>query len=155
MLTRLAALVCVSILLLAAPAVAQEAVTIGVVTDGPIGRGTDDRTAIRDEMVDLLSVDFQVNLPPDKQIEADWTLLAIQAAIDQLLSDPDVDLVLTFGFISSHLVSLMGDLPKPVIAPLVIDPAFQGLPRYVHGHSGVSRASSRHSRQGMVTGRRL
>ena len=28
-------------------------------------------------------------------------------------------------------------------------------PSYFHGHSGVSRASSRHSRQGMVTGRRL
>ena len=131
-------LACVFTLLLVVPASAQqEAVKIGVVTDGPIGRGSDDRLAIRQEMVDLLSVDFQVNLPPDKQIEADWTLPAIQAAIDQLLGDPEVDLVLTFGFISSHLVSLLGDLPKPVIAPLVIDPDFQGLPR-VEAGSGVA-----------------
>ena len=134
---RVITVACVVTLLTGAPASAlQEAVTIGVVTDGPIGRGSDDRSAIRDEMVDLLSVDFQVNLPPDKQIEADWTLPGIQAAIDQLLADPEVDLVLTVGFISSHLVSLMGDLPKPVIAPLVIDPDFQGLPR-VEAGSGV------------------
>ena len=134
----LARFVCLAILLLAAPASAQqEPVTIGVVRDGPTGRGSGDQSAIRDEMVDLLSVDFQVNLPPDKQIEADWTRPAIQAAIDQLLGDPEVDLVLTFGFISSHLVSLMGDLPKPVIAPLVIDPDFQGLPR-VEAGSGVA-----------------
>ena len=87
-------------------------------------------------MVDLLSVDFQVNLPPDKQIEADWTLPGIQTAIDQLLADPEVDLVMTFGFVGSHLASLMDNLPKPVIAPLVIDPEFQGLPR-VEGGSGV------------------
>ncbi len=135
---RIITVACVATLLFGAPASAQqEVVTIGVVTDGPAGRGSDDRSAIRDDMVDLLSVDFQVNLPPDKQIEADWTLPGIQAAIDQLLGDPEVDLVLTFGFVSSHLVSLMGDLPKPVIAPLVIDPAFQGLPR-VEGGSGVA-----------------
>jgi outer membrane protein TolC len=132
------AIVCVSVLLLAAPASArQEPVTIGVVLDGPIGRGTDDQSAIRDEMVALLSVDFQVNIPLDKQIQADWTLPGIQTAIDQLLADPEVDLVLTFGVVGSHLASLMGDLPKPVIAPLVIDPDFQGLPRD-EGGSGVA-----------------
>ena len=35
----------------------QQTVTIGVVMDGPIGRGGDDNSAIRQEMVDLLSVD--------------------------------------------------------------------------------------------------
>ena len=78
-----------------------------------------------------------VNLPPDKQVEADWTLPGIQAAIDQLLDDPEVDLVMTFGFVGSHLVSLMDNLPKPVIAPLVLDPEFQGLP-LSEGGSGVT-----------------
>ncbi len=137
-LPRSISLVSVCTLLVGAPAGAQpRAVTIGVVLDGPIGRSRDDRSAIQDEMIDLLSVDFQVNLPPNKQIEADWTLPGIQAAIDQLLVDPEVDLVLAFGFVASQLVSQMGDLPKPVIAPLVIDPDVQGLPRSEAG-SGVT-----------------
>ena len=80
----------------------QQTVTIGVVTDGPYGRGAADRSAIRADVIELLSIDFQVNLPPDKQIEADWTLAGIQGAIDQLLADPEVDLLLTFGYVGSH-----------------------------------------------------
>ena len=60
-LLRSITLVSVCTLVLVAPAGAQQrAVTIGVVLDGPIGRSNDDRSAIQDEMIDLLSVDFLV-----------------------------------------------------------------------------------------------
>ena len=114
----------------------QDVVTIGVVADGPYGRLGDETKEIRDEIVNLLSIDFQVEVAPDKQIEADWTLTSIQAGIDRLLADADVDLVLTTGVVGSHLVSRMGDLPKPVVAAFIIDADFQGLPRREAG-SGV------------------
>lgn len=114
----------------------QDVVTIGVVADGPYGRLGDETKEIRDEIVNLLSIDFQVEVAPDKQLEADWTLTSIQAGIDRLLADADVDLVLTTGVVGSHLVSRMGDLPKPVVAAFIIDADFQGLPRREAG-SGV------------------
>ncbi len=117
-----------------APAAAQQpTATIGIVTDGPYGRGTELTQRIREEVRDLLAVDFEVAFPAGTQLEGDWTLAGIERAIDQLLADPEVDLVLTLGFVSSHLVSTRTELSKPVIAPLIIDPEFQGLPRRAGG----------------------
>ncbi len=113
-----------------------QSVVIGVVKDGPYDRYTDILEIFRKEVVDLLSGDFEADLPSAKRIEADWTLAGIEAAIDSLFADPEVDMIITLGPISSHLVSHRTDLPKPVVAPIVIDRAVQGLP-HAEGGSGV------------------
>ena len=45
-----------------------------------------------------------------------------------LLADPEVDLVIAAGPIASNEVGRRGPLPKPVIAPLVINSLVQGIP---------------------------
>ena len=120
------------------PAFAQErqVVTVGTITDGPYGRGGEETGFIRQQLIELLEIDFDVQLPPDVQVRADWTLESIAAGLDQLLEDPDVDIVVTLGYVSSHLVAQRANLSKPVVASLIIDPEFQGLPRRGQG-SGV------------------
>ncbi len=109
---------------------------IGVVVDGPWQDNDAIAEQTRNEILALTAGEFDVRFPPDKQLTADWTQAGIQAAIDRLLRDPDVDMVLAMGVIASSNVARLGDLPKPVIAPVVIDAQLQGLPSK-NGGSGV------------------
>ncbi len=129
----------VPVLLLILPATAlpqKQVVRVGVVIDGP----WEDNEAIarmtRDEILTLTRGEFDVRFPQEKQITADWTLAGINAALERVLSDPEVDVVLAMGVISSGQVSRRGNLPKPVIAPFVLDADLQGAPME-NGTSGV------------------
>ena len=59
---------------------------------------------------------------------ADWTLEGARAAVEALLGDPDVDVVLTYGPVTSSHAINRGALPKPVVAAFVLDPEAQGFP---------------------------
>ncbi len=112
-------------------------VTIGIVTDGSYPRHPNLTRMVRDEIVRLVSIDIETRVPADKTAEGDWTVSGINAAIDRLLSDSEVDLVVTLGPIDSRLVAQRRDLAKPVVASLIIDADAQGLPRQGPG-TGVS-----------------
>lgn len=111
-------------------------VRIGVIIDGPWHRNAEIADMTRSEILALTADEFDVQFPPEKQIVADWTIEGIRTATDQLLADPQVDLVLTMGVIASNQICKRGALPKPVIAPFVIDADLQGLPMQ-NGASGV------------------
>ncbi|MCZ6857450.1 MAG: TolC family protein, partial [Gemmatimonadetes bacterium] len=104
-------------------------ITVGIVTDGSYPRHANLTQMVRDEIVRLVSIDVETRVPADKTAEGDWTVSGINAAIDRLLADPEVDLVVTLGPIASHLVAQRRDLTKPVVASLIIDADAQGLPR--------------------------
>ena len=111
-------------------------VTIGVVRDGPSDQHPEITERFRQEILGLLSGDFNVSMPPEKDLQADWTLAGVAAAVDRLLSDPEIDVVLALGVMASHVAAQRRDLPKPVVAPIVIDAELQGLP-LEDGASGV------------------
>ena len=127
-------------LLPATPAAAQgqrgQTVTIGIVTDGPYERHLELLDLFRSEAIELLSMEFDVRLPDDKLRQGDWTLAGVESAVEQQLSDPEVDLVVTLGALSSHVAAQRGNLPKPVVTPMVFDAELQELPRE-GGGSGV------------------
>ena len=60
---------------------------------------------------------------------------ARRRSLDRALADRDVDVVITLGILTSQQAARAQVLPKPVIAPLVIDPVLQGYP-LVEGRSG-------------------
>jgi outer membrane protein TolC len=64
----------------------------------------------------------------DKRIQGDWTVKSVRSALDRLLSDPEVDLIVALGLIISHEVAARGDLSKPVIAPFILDAEVYGIP---------------------------
>jgi len=105
-------------------------VNIGVVLDGPAGIPTrqDVRRIYGPEIVNLLQGEFDVRIPAELVLMADGTPDGVNRALDRLFHDPTVDLVLAGGAIASYLASTRGPLPKPTIAPVVINPQVQGIP---------------------------
>ena len=115
---------------------ANQNVEIGIVIDGPWERNQEVQQMFENEILALTSGEFNVTFPKDKTIVCDWSPQSIGKAVDQLLSDKEVDLILALGVIASNDICHRGDLPKPAIAPVVIDPVLQELPMK-DGASGV------------------
>ena len=90
----------------------------------------------RERIANVAAPDTQIVLPADKRFAGDWSLAGAEAALDRALADRDVDVVLTLGILTSQQAARRKSLPKPVIAPLVIDPVLQGFP-LVEGRSGT------------------
>ncbi|UCE19176.1 MAG: TolC family protein, partial [Gemmatimonadota bacterium] len=112
-------------------------VNIGVVIDGPWERNDEIRTLFQREILELTRREFDVRFPGEKRLEADWTAAGVQEAIERLLTDSEVDLILALGVIASDDVCRRGELPKPVIAPFVIDRELQDI-LLKDGASGIT-----------------
>lgn len=123
-----------ALLVLSLPAGARD-VRVAVITDGPASRQIFSVADIERQMVNVASPGTNILLPADKRFTGDWSLEGADRAIDRALADRDVDLVLTLGVLASQQASRRPVLPKPVIAPIVIDPILQAFP-LVEGRSG-------------------
>ncbi|MCZ6726667.1 MAG: TolC family protein [Acidobacteria bacterium] len=111
-------------------------VRVGVVVDGPWPQNDMVRQLTIREATLLTEGEFDLSFPDESYLIGDFTLDTARANILRLLDDPDVDLVVTWGLLASQATCCLGELPKPVIAPVVIDPRLQGLP-FDNGTSGV------------------
>ena len=127
-----------AMLLLALSPVSQAAktVTIGIVTDGPIEHSSWSAELFRNELLILTKADFDVRFPAAKQLDGGWSAEGIAAAHQQLQADPEVDMVLALGYVSSAVAALSESLQKPTFAPFVMDADLQGIPRQ-NNRSGV------------------
>ena len=103
-------------------------VRIGIVLDGPSERSDEVRPVFEREITIMLEQEFDVRFPPEKRLEADWTASGVQEAIERLLADPGVDLLLALGVLSSNDLARRGPLPKPVFAPYVFSQGLQNIP---------------------------
>lgn len=115
-------------------------VRIGVVLDGPWERNEEILGYFQQEILDLLSGEFDVQFPPESVRTDGWTAAGVRDALSSLLDDSRVDMVLALGALSSNCACLRGSLPKPVLAPFVLDAELQGLPQK-DGASGVKNLS--------------
>ena len=145
LMVRLLILLSVSISFLPDNAPAQQRrslpiVRIGFVFDGPWDRLKQTKAEFEEEISGLLGGEFDVRFPVQKQIMGNWTDKAVSDGIDRLLADPQVDLVIALGVLASNDAAIRGELPKPVLAPVVLDVDLQGLPRK-DGASGVKNLS--------------
>ena len=113
--------------LLVSVAQARE-IRVAVVTDGPAARTVFSAASIEKELANVAAPDTQVVLPEAKRYVGDWSLAGAEAALDRAFADRDVDVVLTIGILTSQQAARRKSLPKPTIAPLVIDPVLQGFP---------------------------
>jgi outer membrane protein len=110
---------------------------IGIVLDGPSELNQRALGTYKKEIIAVTEGEFDVQFPTDKIIQGDWTAASVRSAIDTLLSDPGVDILVTLGIIGSTEVSKRRNLNKPVIAPWVIDRELLGLPINEKGASGI------------------
>lgn len=134
---RLAGLLCGLLLLLPASVrAAGPPVRIGVVVDGPWEGNAPVLELFRGEIGDLLADEFDVRFSARATIIADWSQDGVHDAIDRLLNDSEIDMVLAVGILSGQDLARRGPLPKPCLAPFTTDPVIQQLPAD-NNHSGV------------------
>jgi outer membrane protein TolC len=115
---------------------AKKKVTIGTAIDGYWYKNDETFQIFKKEIYDLLGDEYDVDFSKENIILGNWTVPSAKAAIDRLLNDPKIDLVLSLGMLTSNDVCKRTHLPKPVIAPFVMDADVQGMPRKGKG-SGV------------------
>ena len=108
---------------------ARKPITVGVVLDGPSERLEQLLLLIREEIGRLTRSEFEVRYEPSKRVVAKWTRASIRRAATALLDDPEVDLLIAHGVIASDVAAKLPRLPKPVIAPFVLNRRLQGLAR--------------------------
>ena len=111
-------------------------VRIGIVKDGPTGRLPDISPLVKEQILELTSREFDVRFPEAKSLDGNWEKDEIERSVDRLLSDPEVDLVITLGYLATNYVCHKEKLPKPVVAAIVADAKLQNLP-LKDGGSGV------------------
>lgn len=111
-------------------------VEIGVVMDGPWAKSDEVMDLFEHEIDELLRGEFDVRFPAEKRFVADWSTLGVTAALNRLLTDSNVDLILAMGPQSSNVAAAKGNLPKPVIAPFVLGAVMPAAP-VEEGGSGV------------------
>ncbi len=104
-----------------APAQTSKKVSIGVVLDVDSERSRVIAALIQHEIQQLLASEFEVSFDPRYRVAADQTAAQVNSALDRLLQEPEVDLVLALGVLASANAHARQDLSKPVIAPFVID----------------------------------
>jgi outer membrane protein TolC len=116
--------------LLAVPAQTQDSpiVTVGVLIDGESERIMTLLDLLRTEIDALTKNEFELRVPEEKIVIADWTRVGVEIGMGRLLGDREVDLVLAIGAISADVAAGRGVIPKPLITPLAIDADVQGFP---------------------------
>jgi outer membrane protein TolC/ABC-type uncharacterized transport system substrate-binding protein len=90
---------------------------------------------IKAEVKSLTRSEFDVRFPKEKHIVAQCTPESIQAGIEQLMKDPDLDLVMALGHLGSYYLCKRSRLPKPAIAGVILSTDLHGVP-FKKGCSG-------------------
>ena len=107
-----------AVLVLAAPASAQDAVGIAVVTDGPAARQVNQQDLYVAELLALTEREFDITI---REFAGEWSRVSIEAALDAAYADPDIDHVLVSGFIANQITALRREFAKPTFLPIILD----------------------------------
>ncbi|MEQ8493605.1 MAG: hypothetical protein RLW42_05215, partial [Gammaproteobacteria bacterium] len=108
--------------------VAARETVVAVLADGPLARPDATLEAVIEEVETLLGREHTVRFPAALHRDGGWSVDGIAAALEDLLTAPDVDVVVTSGLIATHLAAHRAALPKPVIGMVVADPVLQSFP---------------------------
>ena len=107
---------------------AAKDIHVALIKDGPTQKEFLSEQSVKQEIADLLGGEFLVSFAGADSTTADWTLAGIRRVIEQNYADPQVDIVVTIGVVSSNEIATRKSFPKPTIAAVTIDPAAQSFP---------------------------
>ena len=108
-------------------AVHAEVVNIGVILDGQTEQTGWTPEQFKAELKALTKGEFELRFPAKKQLDGKWSAKHIEAAFMQLQNDPEVNMVVTLGYVSSAVAMLHKPLHKPTFAPFVWDANLLGV----------------------------
>lgn len=106
---------------------AAKLVNIGVIMDGQTEQGGWTPEQFKSELKALTKGEFELHFPVAKQLDGKWSAKRIAAAFKQLQDDPEVNMVITLGYVSSAVAILDRPLRKPTFAPFVWDANLLGV----------------------------
>lgn len=118
-----------------APPEKVKEVRVGIAFDGLSETGRQIEAVFREEILGLTKGEFSVVIREDKRAVGDWTLEGARAAIDRLMADPEIDIVLALGLTTSSELARRPNLPKPSLGAYIIDARLQDIP-FSNGSSG-------------------
>ena len=106
---------------------AAKLVNIGVIMDGQTEQGGWTPELFKNELKALTKGEFELRFPVAKQLDGKWSAKRIAAAFKQLQDDPEVNMVIALGYVSSAVAILDRPLHKPTFAPFVWDANLLGI----------------------------
>lgn len=109
---------------------AQTTAKVGVVVDGK-SESSDVFGAALQQATRELGSQFSAEFPADKTKTCDFTVACVNKALDELIADPAVTVVIAQGVLASNLAVQRTDFPKPLLAPYVVDLELQNLPKQI------------------------
>ncbi|MCY3758182.1 MAG: ABC transporter substrate binding protein, partial [Acidobacteria bacterium] len=100
--------------------------------------------SLEGEVGRLLGGRYKVLFPSEKQLVGDWSAASARHNIEGLLGDSEIDAVLVIGIVGPAYVTRRAEIPKPVVAAVVLDPENSGIPvetreQPLRGREGVKR----------------
>ncbi len=111
------------------PAHAEREVQIGIVTDGNAEIMQRAQALFVGEILQLTAGEFDIVVEESRVLNGNWSVDGVNAALDQLYAEPEIDIVLALGFVSSIVAARQDSHPKPTFAPMVLDSNLVNLPR--------------------------
>ena len=122
--------------------IADATTILGAVFDRSQSGNAEVRALFEQAICDTASSAQTVRLASDKCIEATGDAASVNQALDRLLADSSVKMILALGPLTSLEACRRTTLSKPVIAVFMVDPAWAGLPS---GKEGSGRKNLAYS----------
>lgn len=117
----------VSLFFLSSSLLAKD-IQISIIKDGPAQKQFLSEQRVKQEINQLIGKEFSIRYTPHNRVRANGTIEGIKRVIEDNYSNPEVDLIIALGPISSNEISKKASYSKPTIAAVIIDPAAQNLP---------------------------
>lgn len=103
----------------------KEFVSIGIVLDGKWEGDDDAIRVLREQAALLLSEEYNAVIPDSKILSGDWSIGKIKSSMEQLLDDPEIDIVIGIGEHVSRILPGLDKIDKPVITTITMVPDSQ------------------------------
>jgi outer membrane protein len=116
-------------------------VTIGIVLDGVLAEAPMLLDQLKTELNRLLESRYNVRVPADIILNANWSSARAAANYAELVEDSEVDIILGFGIISSAVIAREKRYAKPVIVLGLINPDIHDLAPFEENSSGLDNFS--------------
>ncbi len=116
---------------------AQKTLTISLVSENPDAESDASwfEEKVREEIGMLLKNKLDINFETNY---TNYDLSKMQTAFEQAFADPNIDIVISIGVMSSSVLANLKNYPKPAIASIIIDRELQQIPLTTKGSSGLN-----------------
>lgn len=116
----------------------QKPLRVGIVKDASGSEFEALSSQLKGEINALISARNKVTF---KELDAQWQPQKARENIQNFTADPEIDIIVTLGFLSSEVATQLPSHHKPIIAATILDRTFQDLPLQSDNSTGISNFS--------------